>query len=87
MKKKRSLYVAAVATAAFIVGACNPAPTGPTVGPINFEAPTYTVGDIDGQDGWSKTGPYDSRSTTGRVAAPSPTTSVSASSRSASRTR
>ena len=37
MRNKRRLYVAAVATAAFIVGACNPAPTGPTVGPINFE--------------------------------------------------
>ncbi len=26
---------------------------------INFETPTYTVGNINGQDGWSKTGPYD----------------------------
>jgi len=26
---------------------------------INFEGPTYTVGDINGQNGWSKTGPYD----------------------------
>lgn len=26
---------------------------------INFESPTYTVGDINGQDGWIKTGPYD----------------------------
>ena len=60
MRNKRRLYVAAVATAAFIVGACNPAPSGPTVGPINFEAPTYTAGDINGQDGWSKTGSYDS---------------------------
>jgi len=30
-----------------------------TVGPINFEAPTYTVGNINAQDGWMKTGPYD----------------------------
>lgn len=26
---------------------------------INFESPTYTVGNINGQDGWTKTGPYD----------------------------
>lgn len=26
---------------------------------VNFEAPTYTVGNINGQDGWIKTGPYD----------------------------
>jgi hypothetical protein len=27
---------------------------------INFEPPTYSVGNINGQDGWSKTGPFDS---------------------------
>lgn len=32
---------------------------GSSVGPISFEAPTYHLGDINGQDGWSKTGPYD----------------------------
>ncbi|QQS32661.1 MAG: right-handed parallel beta-helix repeat-containing protein [Acidobacteriota bacterium] len=26
---------------------------------INFEPPTYSVGNINGQDGWMKTGPYD----------------------------
>jgi hypothetical protein len=26
---------------------------------INFEPPTYSLGDINGQDGWSKTGSYD----------------------------
>lgn len=26
---------------------------------INFESPNYTVGNINGQDGWTKTGPYD----------------------------
>ena len=26
---------------------------------INFESPTYTIGNINGQDGWTKTGPYD----------------------------
>jgi hypothetical protein len=30
-----------------------------TVGPITFEPPTYVVGNIDGQNGWMKTGPYD----------------------------
>ncbi len=29
------------------------------VGPINFEPPAYTTGNINGQQGWSKTGPYD----------------------------
>jgi hypothetical protein len=26
---------------------------------VDFELPTYTLGTINGQDGWSKTGPYD----------------------------
>lgn len=26
---------------------------------VNFEQPTYTTGNINGQDGWSKLGPYD----------------------------
>ena len=30
-----------------------------TVGPITFEPPTYATGDINGQNGWMKTGPYD----------------------------
>ena len=30
-----------------------------TVGPINFERPTYTVGDINGQHDWLKTGAFD----------------------------
>ncbi len=29
------------------------------VGPIDFEPPAYTVGNINGQQGWMKTGPYD----------------------------
>ena len=29
------------------------------VGPINFEPPDYHTGNINGQQGWSKTGPYD----------------------------
>jgi hypothetical protein len=27
---------------------------------INFESPTYILGNINGQDGWTKTGPFDS---------------------------
>ena len=27
---------------------------------ITFETPTYTLGNINGQDGWTKTGPFDS---------------------------
>ena len=30
-----------------------------SVGPITFEPPSYHVGDINGQMGWTKTGPYD----------------------------
>ncbi len=30
-----------------------------SVGPIDFEPSTYTVGDINGQDGWIKTGGFD----------------------------
>jgi hypothetical protein len=30
-----------------------------TIGPITFEPPAYTVGNINGQNGWMKTGPYD----------------------------
>lgn len=26
---------------------------------VDFEAPTYSLGNINGQDGWSKTGPFD----------------------------
>jgi len=30
-----------------------------TLSNINFESPAYTTGNINGQQGWSKTGPYD----------------------------
>lgn len=30
-----------------------------SIGPITFETPTYTAGDINGQDGWIKTGAFD----------------------------
>ncbi|HMH52959.1 MAG TPA: hypothetical protein VK548_22165 [Candidatus Acidoferrum sp.] len=30
-----------------------------SIGPITFEPPTYSLGNINGQHGWMKTGPYD----------------------------
>jgi hypothetical protein len=30
-----------------------------TVGPITFEPPAYSIGNINGQNGWMKSGPYD----------------------------
>ncbi|MFZ1075668.1 MAG: SdrD B-like domain-containing protein [Minisyncoccia bacterium] len=49
---KCAVSVAAAAAAAslfFLPGIVS----ADTVGPINFESPTYTVGSISGQDGWS----------------------------------
>ena len=54
MRKKLAVALAAFACAA--VGA--PAAAGAeTIGPIGFD--DYSVGDINGQNGWQKTGPYD----------------------------
>src|SRR3954462_1431813 len=53
---RRALGIAAAAaigTAAFA------APAGADVVGSLFEAPKYTLGNINGQDGWMKTGPYD----------------------------
>ena len=33
--------------------------TADTQGPINFEPPAYSAGNINGQNGWTKTGTYD----------------------------
>ncbi len=30
-----------------------------SIGPISFEPPAYSLGNINGQNGWMKTGPYD----------------------------
>jgi hypothetical protein len=43
------VVVAIAASAAF----------GDSIGPITFEPPAYTVGNINGQQGWMMTGPYD----------------------------
>jgi len=42
-----------------LAGAYASAAGADVVGPINFEAPAYTTGNINGQQGWQKTGPYD----------------------------
>jgi hypothetical protein len=50
----------AVAAAAVVTVALTAAVAfADSVGPIIFEPATYVVGDIDGQDGWKSTGPYD----------------------------
>jgi hypothetical protein len=51
--------IAATALALGLTGAFASAAGADVVGPITFEPPAYHVGDIDGQQGWSKTGPYD----------------------------
>jgi len=50
---------AAVAVLTAVASALAPA-TADTLGPIDFEPPGYTGGNINGQQGWSKTGAYDS---------------------------
>src|SRR2546430_1474858 len=54
--RRFALVLSAVAVLAF-AGAV--AARADSVGPITFEPPTYTTGNIDGQNGWMKTGPYD----------------------------
>lgn len=51
------LLAAALAAAAVCVFAA--AAGADTVGPITFESPDYTVGDINGQHGWSNAGGFD----------------------------
>ncbi len=58
--RKRHLAAATTMTviaAAFTLGAA-PAASADTSS-INFEPPTYSTGNINGQQGWSKTGAYD----------------------------
>ena len=51
--------IAALVVAAVIAGLAGSAAADNT-GPIDFEPGSgYAIGDIDGQQGWSKTGPYD----------------------------
>jgi hypothetical protein len=56
---RRSFGAAALAAAVIASAAFASAASADLVGPITFESPAYTAGDINGQQGWSKTGPYD----------------------------
>src|SRR5579871_5090343 len=55
--RKPVLLLSAVAALALAVAGLAGADS---LGPITFETPTYTVGGINGQNGWVKTGTYDS---------------------------
>lgn len=52
--------VAALAAMALAALALAAGARADALGPIDFEAPAYSAGTIDGQSDWSKTGPYDS---------------------------
>jgi hypothetical protein len=47
-----------IAATAVMLGCSGAIAAADSIGPIDFEAP-YVTGDINGQGGWSKTGPYD----------------------------
>ena len=49
-----AVTLVALAGVAVVAGA-----SADSAGPITFEPPTYTVGNINGQQGWMKTGAYD----------------------------
>jgi hypothetical protein len=55
MRKPVLLLTAVAALALSLAGLAG----ADSLGPITFEAPTYTVGGINGQNGWTKTGSYD----------------------------
>jgi hypothetical protein len=54
--RKPALLVASIAALALAVTA---GASADSVGPITFEPPAYSVGSINGQNGWTKTGGYD----------------------------
>ena len=60
-RTRRRLALAATAIAAFALSAFAAAPfaSAESMGPINFEPTAYATGNIDGQNSWMKTGPYD----------------------------
>ncbi len=60
MRRLRSFAGLSAVIALAVTALSASAATADTLGPINFEAPTYSTGDINAQAGWSKTGPYDS---------------------------
>jgi hypothetical protein len=58
-RRARRLAVAAVA-GGIVLGTAGVA-SADRLGPITFEPPAFTLGTINGQQGWSKTGPYDAQ--------------------------
>src|SRR5579863_6008243 len=54
---KKSMLVLSILAVFALVGVT--AAVADSVGPITFEPPTYAVGNINGQNGWTKTGAYD----------------------------
>lgn len=52
---KLSVLAALVALSALVAATA----AADTVGPVTFEPPAYTTGNINGQQGWTKTGGYD----------------------------
>lgn len=54
---RRAVVAAALGLLALV--ALAPAARADSIGPIDFEPPAYSTGSPDGQQGWSKTGPYD----------------------------
>jgi hypothetical protein len=55
MKRPVALLSAVIVTALAVAAVA----VGDSAGPITFEPPAYSVGNINGQNGWMKTGPYD----------------------------
>jgi hypothetical protein len=56
---KRLIVFAAFVVASLGLASLAGAAAGDTVRPITFEPPTYSIGTINAQDGWMKTGSYD----------------------------
>ena len=54
---KKSMLVLSIFAVFALVGVS--AAVADSVGPITFEPPTYAAGNINGQNGWMKTGAYD----------------------------
>jgi hypothetical protein len=55
ISRRWGVVVAVLAVSAMLVASAG----ADSIGPTTFESPTFTPGDINGQDGWTKTGPYD----------------------------
>src|SRR5689334_13220050 len=55
-----SKRLVAIAATGVAIGALAAGPAhADSIGPITFEPPAYSVGNINGQNGWSMTGSYD----------------------------